>query len=87
MFYVKSQNNHKENNCRRFRKENEKRIKACHYKKINKAHSKISAEENQDKNAAGQTGSNKQKDKSKFFPISYHLKCKSIKLFNQNPTL
>ena len=36
MFYVKSQNNHKENNCRRFRKENEKRIKACHYKKSTK---------------------------------------------------
>ena len=58
MFYVKSQNNHKENNCRRFRKENEKRIKACRYKKINKAHRKVAAEENQDKNAAGQTGSN-----------------------------
>ena len=58
MFYVSPPKNHKENNYGRYRKENEKRIKACHYKKINKTH-KTAIKEKRDKKATRQIEINK----------------------------
>lgn len=67
---------HKESMCRKYKKENEKRIKECQYKKKKESmnHKGRQKERKRDKKGTRQTEKNDQTENSKSFSVSNYFK-------------